>query len=155
MVKIGSSSCNLLKLPVYTVSVYSTWDIYITLLLYWNQPYSYEMIYYPPSSPVIPILNWKWLEFTVTLTQLHFQSGTWQIFPVVYMHCTALEPVCCKKQQNKFLTNYWFVELEISEGSEWYKIDSGWSEESLGLIYNQFGIIQILQTSQVPYSVNK
>ena len=22
----------------------------------------------------------------------------------------ALEPVCCKKQQKKFLTNYWFAE---------------------------------------------
>ena len=44
------------------------------------------------------------------------------------------------------------MEYGTSEDSEWYKIDPGWSEESLGLIYNQFGIIHlrrspILQTS--------
>ena len=44
----------------------------------------------------------------------------------------VLEPVCCKKQQKKFLTSYWFVELGTSEDSEWYKIDPGWSGESLG-----------------------
>ena len=94
-------------MPEYIVSVYSTCMGYITLLLYWNQPYSYEMIYYPPSSPVIPILNWKWLEFTVTLTQLHFQSGTWQIFPVVYLY--ALYRTNCKLQisfKNRFSAPY-------------------------------------------------
>ena len=65
--------------------------------------------------------------------------------------CTKspLQPVCCKKQQKKFLTSYWFLEMGTSEDSEWYKIDPGWSEESLGLIYNQFGIIQVLQRSPI------
>ena len=29
-----------------------------------------------------------------------------------------LEPVCCKKQQKKFLTSYWFAEQGNSEGPE-------------------------------------
>ena len=36
---------------------------------------------------------------------------------------------------------------DLSEDSERYKIDTGWSGNSLGLIYNQFGIIQVLQRS--------
>ena len=36
-----------------------------------------------------------------------------------------LEPVCCKKQQKKFLTSCCFVEQGTSEDSEWYKIDPG------------------------------
>ena len=30
----------------------------------------------------------------------------------------SLEPVCCKKQQKKLLTSYWFVEQGNSEGPE-------------------------------------
>ena len=32
------------------------------------------------------------------------------------LYTVLLEPVCCKKQQKKFLTSYWFVD---SEDSEW------------------------------------
>ena len=32
-----------------------------------------------------------------------------------------LEPVCCEKQQKKFLTSFWFVEQGNSEDSKWYK----------------------------------
>ena len=42
------------------------------------------------------------------------------------------------------------MEYGTSEDSEWYKIDPGWSGESLGLICNQFGIIQVLQKSLIP-----
>jgi hypothetical protein len=35
----------------------------------------------------------------------------------------SLEPVCCKKQQKKFLSSYWFVEYGTSEDYELYKID--------------------------------
>ena len=66
----------------------------------------------------------------------------------------SLEPVCCKKQQKKFPTSYWFVEYGTSEDSDWYKIDPGWSGESLGLIYNQIGIIQVLQMSPIPQISN-
>ena len=38
---------------------------------------------------------------------------------------TSLEPVCCKKQQKKVLTSYWFVQQGTSEGSEQYEIDPG------------------------------
>ena len=41
-----------------------------------------------------------------------------------------------------------------SEDSEWYKIDPTWSGESLGLIYNQFGIIKVLQRSPIPQISN-
>ena len=71
-----------------------------------------------------------------------------------YFSVLFLEPVCCKKQQKKFLTSYWFVEYGTSEDSEWYKIDSGWSGKSLGLIYNQFGIIQVLQRSPISQTSN-
>ena len=65
-----------------------------------------------------------------------------------------LEPVCGKKQQKKFPTSYWFVEYGTSEDSKWYKIDPGWSRESLGLIYNQLGIIQVLQRSPIQETNN-
>ena len=66
-----------------------------------------------------------------------------------------LEPVCCKKQQKRFLTSYWFEEWGTSEDSKWYKIDPVWSRESLGLVrYNQFGIIQVLQRSPTPQTSN-
>ena len=35
-----------------------------------------------------------------------------------------LEPVCCKKQQKKFLTSYWFVEQGTSERPEGFQADS-------------------------------
>ena len=62
---------------------------------------------------------------------------------------TTLEPVCCK-----FLTSYWFLEQGSSEDSEWYKIDPRWSVESLGLLYNQFGIIQVLRRVPIPQTSN-
>ena len=31
----------------------------------------------------------------------------------------SLKPVCCKEQQKKFLTSYWFAEYRTSEDSEW------------------------------------
>ena len=34
-----------------------------------------------------------------------------------------LEPVCCKKQQEKFLTKYWFAEQGISEGPRLFQTD--------------------------------
>jgi hypothetical protein len=34
------------------------------------------------------------------------------------------------------------------------QIDPGWAGESLGLIYNQFGIIQVLQMSHIPQTNN-
>ena len=34
------------------------------------------------------------------------------------------------------------MEYGTFKDSEWNKIDPGWSGESLGLIHNQFGIIQ-------------
>ena len=37
-----------------------------------------------------------------------------------------------------YLTSYWFMKWGTFEGSEIYKIDPRWS---VGLIYNQFGII--------------
>jgi len=45
------------------------------------------------------------------------------------------------------------VELGTSEDSEWYEMDPGLSGESLGLIYNQFGIIQVLQRSPIPETI--
>ena len=36
------------------------------------------------------------------------------------------------------------MEKGTSEDSEWYKIDPGWSGESLGLIYNQLRVTQVL-----------
>ena len=48
---------------------------------------------------------------------MNYDTGT----KVVY----TLEPVCCEKQQKKFLTSYWFVEQGISEDSEWCKIYPG------------------------------
>ena len=66
-----------------------------------------------------------------------------------------LERVCCKKQKKKFVTSYWFVEQGTSEDSKWYKIDPEWSGESFGLIYNQFGIIQVLQSSPIPQTSTK
>ena len=65
-----------------------------------------------------------------------------------------LEPVCCKKQQKKFLTSYWFVEEGTSEDSDWYKFDPGWSGESLRLIYYQFEIIHVLQRSPILQTSN-
>ena len=41
-----------------------------------------------------------------------------------------------------------------SEDSEQYEIDPGWSGESLELIYNQFGIIQVLERSPIPQTGN-
>ena len=60
-----------------------------------------------------------------------------------------LEPVCCKKQQKHFMTSDWILEWGIFEDFEWYQIDPGWSGESLGLICNQFAIIQVLQRSPI------
>ena len=55
-----------------------------------------------------------------------------------------------RNSKKRFLTIYWFVEQGTSEQSEWYKIDPGWSGELSGLIYNQFGINQVLQRSPIP-----
>ena len=43
---------------------------------------------------------------------------------------------------------------DLCEGSEWYQIDPRWSGESLRLIQNQFGIIQVLQRSSIPQTSN-
>ena len=56
---------------------------------------------------------------------------------------SELEPVCCKTQQKKVPDQ--LLVCGISEDSKQYKIAPGWSRESLGRIYNQFGIIQVLQ----------
>ena len=37
---------------------------------------------------------------------------------IAHFRFERLEPVCCKKQQNKFLTSYWFAEKGTSEGPE-------------------------------------
>ena len=62
-----------------------------------------------------------------------------------------LEPVCSKKQQKKVpdQLSYWFEEYGTSEDSERHEIDPGWSGELLGLIYNRFGVIQVLQRSPI------
>ena len=52
------------------------------------------------------------------------------------------------------MTSYWFVEYGTSEDSARYKIDPEWSGESLGLIHDQFGIIQVLQRSPIPQTSN-
>ena len=54
-----------------------------------------------------------------------------------------LEPVCCKKQEKKVtgqepLENMNGIKLILALG------------KSLGLIHNQFGIIQVLQSSPIP-----
>ena len=46
------------------------------------------------------------------------------------------------------------MEKGTSEDSEWYKIDPGLSGESPGLVYNQFGIIQLLQSSPIVQTSN-
>ena len=45
------------------------------------------------------------------------------IFLFSISNSMLLEPVCCKKQQKKFLTSYWFAEKGISEGPEWFQAD--------------------------------
>ena len=46
------------------------------------------------------------------------------------------------------------MEKTTFEDTEWYKIDPGRSGESLGLIYNQFAIIQVHQRSPILQTSN-
>ena len=73
-------------------------------------------------------------------------------FDVFYAtYIQYLKPICCKKQQKKVPDQL----LVCGIGDLWrYKIDPGWSRESRGLIYNQFGIIQLLQSSPIPQTSN-
>ena len=57
---------------------------------------------------------------------------------------SLLEPVCCKKQQKKFLTSYWFEEYGTSEGPEWFQIDCIWVQVIPLIIQDQFYTIQNL-----------
>ena len=65
----------------------------------------------------------------------------------------VLEPVCCKKQQKKFLTSCWFAELGNSEGTEWFETDCIWVQMIPLIFQDQFYTYQNLQRS--PYSTNR
>ena len=58
----------------------------------------------------------------------------------------SLEMSCYKKRQKSPSQE---TDNKTSEDYEWYQFDSNWLTGSLMLIYDQFGIIQNLQTSPI------
>ena len=63
-------------------------------------------------------------------------------------------PGCCKKQQRKFMSSYWFAEWGTSEGPEWFQTDCIWVQVIPLIIQNQFHTIQNLQRSPIPQTSN-
>ena len=87
---------------------------YSLLSLYWKSLYDFHFKRHLHAN----VLTLKWIVFmNVHRPSLQFIST---IYYVDDSRCTSiklvLEPVCCKKQQRKFLTNYW-----LTKGPEWFQ----------------------------------
>ena len=93
---------------------------YSLLSLYWKSLYDFHFNRHLFTGLHLHanVLTLKWIVFmNVHRPSLQFIST---IYYVDDSRCTSiklvLEPVCCKKQQRKFLTNYWFA-----KGPEWFQ----------------------------------